>query len=187
MNCIVSQTSCFHSLLLCTQTNVQYLPSIVLDAEAIVWQAVVSEELGILAEATLKVLVFSTDGVQFVQESLVGDCPWPQALLVQHGQNAILMLGIARSVDIRNCIIYQSWSVTEIYIPYYSLLIPPSLSAVSRTAGDCGFMLNLFMWSLRTGRLTYILNEVADNSIVEIFNVGPLDALYQKKWRSKGQ
>lgn len=28
-----------------------------------------------------------------------------------------------------------------------------------------------------TGELTYILNEVADNSIVEIFNVGPLDAL----------
>lgn len=36
-------------------------------------------------------------------------------------------------------------------------------------------------------RLTHILNEVADDGIVEIFNVGPLDALYQKKRRSKGQ
>lgn len=42
---------------------------------------------------------------------------------------------------------------------------------------ECGLTLNRFVWSLTTGRLTYILNEVADNSIVEIFNVGPLDAL----------
>lgn len=28
-----------------------------------------------------------------------------------------------------------------------------------------------------TGRVTHILNEVADNGVVEIFNVGPLDAL----------
>lgn len=42
---------------------------------------------------------------------------------------------------------------------------------------ECGFRLHWFVCSLTTGRLTYILNEVADNSIVEIFNVGPLDVL----------
>lgn len=53
-----------------------------LDAEAIVWEAVISEELRILAEAALKVLVLSTDGVQFVQEGLIRDCPRPQALFI---------------------------------------------------------------------------------------------------------
>jgi hypothetical protein len=37
-----------------------------LDAEAAVRQAVVCQELGVLAEATLKVLVLSTDGVELV-------------------------------------------------------------------------------------------------------------------------
>lgn len=98
LHCLYSTVLFFsaNSLLFCTQTNLQYLAGVVLDAEAIVWQAVVVEELWILAEATLKVLVFSTDGVQFVQEGLVGDCPRPQALLVQHGQDAILVLDITR-------------------------------------------------------------------------------------------
>ena len=75
-----------------TQNDVWYLAGVVLDAEAVVRQAVVSEELWTLAEATLKVQVFSADGVQFVQEGLIGDRPRPQALLVQHGQDAILVL-----------------------------------------------------------------------------------------------
>ena len=43
-----------------------YLPSIMLNAEAAVWQAVVCQELGVLVEAALEVLVLSTDGVQLV-------------------------------------------------------------------------------------------------------------------------
>lgn len=63
-----------------------------LDAEAVVRQAVVGEEPGVLAEAALEVLVLSTDGVQLVQEGLVRDRPRPQALLVQHRQDAVLVL-----------------------------------------------------------------------------------------------
>lgn len=36
-----------------------------------------------------------------------------------------------------------------------------------------------------SGNLTYILNEGADNGIVEVFNVGPLDALRQKEIKVK--
>lgn len=92
-----------------------YLSSIVLDAEAAVWQAVVSEELWILAQATLKVLVLSTDGVQFVQEGLVGDRPWPQALLVQHGQDATLILDIGRKVEI----LHDWYKTTNHIMKYY--------------------------------------------------------------------
>lgn len=73
-----------------------YLARVVLDAEAVVRQAVIREELGILALATLKVLVPGADGVQLVQEGLVGDRPRPQALLVQHGQDAVLVLQTAK-------------------------------------------------------------------------------------------
>lgn len=44
-------------------------------------------------------LVLGADGVQFVQEGVVGDRPRPQALLVQHGQNAILVLDIKRRAE----------------------------------------------------------------------------------------
>lgn len=81
--------------------NNRYLAGVVLDAEAAVWQAVVCEELWILAEATLKVLVLSTHRVQFVQEGLVGDRPRPQTLFVQHGQDAILILDAGRTVRIK--------------------------------------------------------------------------------------
>lgn len=37
------------------------------------------------------------------------------------------------------------------------------------------------VWLPTTEELTYILNEVTDNCIVEILNVGPLDALQQSK------
>lgn len=63
-----------------------------LDAEAVVRQAVVSQELGIPAKAALKVLMFSTNGVQLIEKSLIGDGSWPQTLFIQHGQDAILVL-----------------------------------------------------------------------------------------------
>lgn len=37
-------------------------------------------------------LVLSTDGVEFVQEGLIGHGARPQALLVQHGQDPVLVL-----------------------------------------------------------------------------------------------
>lgn len=69
-----------------------YLASVVLDAEAVVRQAVVSQELGVPAEAALKVLMFSTNGVQLIEKSLIGDGSWPQTLFIQHGQDATLVL-----------------------------------------------------------------------------------------------
>lgn len=160
-------------------TRVQHLAGVVLDTEAAVRQAVVGEELWILAEAALKVLVLGADGVQFVQEGLVGDRPRPQALLVQHGQDAILVLDIKRQV--KNGRLPSSARFSKLKFIIIVCL--------------CGFQ-NAFEVMLHhtklvcggeTGRVTHILNEVADNGVVEIFNVGPLDALWQKKWRSKGQ
>ena len=55
-------------------------------------QAVVRQELGVLAEAALKVLVVGAHGVQLVQEGDVRDGARAQALLVQHGQDAVLVL-----------------------------------------------------------------------------------------------
>ena len=69
-----------------------YLPGVVLDAEAAVRQAVVGQELGVLAEAALKGLVLSADGVQLVQEGVVRHRARTEALLIQHGQNAVLVL-----------------------------------------------------------------------------------------------
>lgn len=69
-----------------------HFASIVLDAEAVVWQAVVRQELGVLALAAFEVLVLCTDGVEFVQEGLIGHGARPQALLVQHGQDPVLVL-----------------------------------------------------------------------------------------------
>ena len=69
-----------------------HLASVVLDAEAVVWQAVVRQELGVLALTALKVLVLSTDGVEFVQEGFISHGARPQALLIQHGQDPILVL-----------------------------------------------------------------------------------------------
>lgn len=44
-HCIVQQALSVKCLLFCTKTSVQYLAGVVLDAEAVVWQAVVGEEL----------------------------------------------------------------------------------------------------------------------------------------------
>lgn len=55
-------------------------------------QAVVRQELGVLAEAALKVLVLGAHSVELVQEGLISHRPRPQTLLVQHGQDAILIL-----------------------------------------------------------------------------------------------
>lgn len=41
----------------------------------------------------------------------------------------------------------------------------------------CEFVLNWFVSSLRRGRPTYFLDEVADDGVVEILNIGPLYAL----------
>lgn len=68
-----------------------------LDAEAAVRQAVVGQELGVLAEAALEVRVLGADGVQLVQEGVVRHRARPQTLLVQHGQDAGLVLSGERA------------------------------------------------------------------------------------------
>ena len=79
-----------------------YLAGVVLDAEAAVGQAVVRQELGVLAEAALKVLVLGAHRVQLVQEGDVRDRAGAKALLVQHGQDAILVLGTTPPAPVRN-------------------------------------------------------------------------------------
>ena len=73
-----------------------YLAGVVLDTEAAVGQTVVRQELGVLAEAAFKVLVLCAHRVQLVQEGDVRDGPGAQALLVQHGQDAVLVLLVGR-------------------------------------------------------------------------------------------
>lgn len=148
-----------------------YLAGVVLDAEATVRQAVVGEELGILAEAALKVLVLSTDSVQLVQEGLVRDCPRPQALLIQHGQDAVLVLSIIRGINEN-----EKGSVEQMHCAKKNKCktnMEVSIEMCVCTEMTC-------VVSKGEGRHTYILNEVTDNSVVEILDVGPLDALRQK-------
>lgn len=101
-------------------------------------------------------LVLGADGVQFVQEGLVGDRPRPQALLVQHGQDAILMLEKLYSL------------LLCVFVASKMLLKSAAKVTLHHTKPVRGG---------ETGRVTHILNEVADNGVVEIFNVGPFDAL----------
>lgn len=67
-----------------------------LDPEAAVRQGRVVEEPGTLAHPALKVLVGGAHLVQLFQEGLVGDRAWPQALLIQHGQDSVCVLGERR-------------------------------------------------------------------------------------------
>lgn len=64
-----------------------------LNSETAVRQGRVIEEPRALAHPALKVLVSCTDLVQFFQEGLIGNCARPQALLIQHGQDSICVLG----------------------------------------------------------------------------------------------
>lgn len=64
-----------------------------LDAEAVVGQAVVIEELGALAHAALEVLVVRADLIELLQEGGICDRPGAQTLLVQHGHDPIGVLG----------------------------------------------------------------------------------------------
>lgn len=72
---------------------VPYLARIMLNPEAAVRQGCVIEEAGAFAHSALKVLVGGADLVQLFQEGLISDRAWPQAFLIQHGQDSICVLG----------------------------------------------------------------------------------------------
>lgn len=80
----------------CVFLWVPNLASIVLDAKAVMRQAVVCEELRVFAQAALKVLMFSTNSVQLVQERLICHGPGPQTLLIKHSQDPILVLRVIK-------------------------------------------------------------------------------------------
>lgn len=134
-----------------------------LDTEAVVWQAVVCEEFGVFAQSALKMLMFSTHGVQLVQESLICHCAWPQTLLIQHGQNPILVLKTNYGYQIKHIILKLRFKhVCKLWEQLYDSLLLKT-DKMNRLYDVVIYLLRLTHWK------SHALASVLQNKVYAVF------------------
>lgn len=176
---------------LCMYVWVPHLASIVLDTKTAMRQAVVCEELWVFTQAALKVLMFSTNSVQLVQEGLICHGPGPQTLLIKHGQDPILVLMVIKQIIDQlkfkiacsvNDVIHQKalseWRIVCSYelTHHHILNMIYNFGVKTWSQHHKKWTKKVFLFKINYS-LTYIFNEVTDDGIIEILNVGPFNAL----------